>query len=48
MSMTGTRKKHTCRGARGGIKMNENQIPIWDDIYPCEFFEGDIMNNRLI
>lgn len=28
-------------------QMNKNQIPIWDDIYPCEFFENDIMNNRL-
>lgn len=27
--------------------MNENQIPIWDDIYPCEFFEEDIRQNRL-
>lgn len=22
--------------------MNENGIQIWDDIYPCEFFEDDI------
>ena len=28
-------------------QMNDSQIPIWDNIYPCEFFEGDIMNNRL-
>lgn len=28
-------------------KMNENQILIWDDIYPCEFFENDIVNNQL-
>ncbi len=28
-------------------KMNREQIPIWDDIYPCEFFEEDIRNNRL-
>lgn len=27
--------------------MNNNQIQIWDDIYPCEFFEEDIKNNRL-
>lgn len=27
--------------------MNENGIQIWDDIYPCEFFEDDIKNNRL-
>lgn len=27
--------------------MNENRIPIWDDIYPCEFFEEDIINKRL-
>ena len=27
--------------------MNNNQIPIWDDIYPCEFFEDDIKNERL-
>lgn len=27
--------------------MNKNQIQIWDDIYPCEFFENDIKNNRL-
>lgn len=27
--------------------MDENQIRIWDDIYPCEFFEEDIKNNRL-
>ena len=27
--------------------MNDNQIQIWDDIYPCEFFEEDIRNNRL-
>lgn len=28
-------------------KMNRNQIPIWDDIYPCGFFEEDISNQRL-
>jgi ribosomal protein S18 acetylase RimI-like enzyme len=27
--------------------MNDNQIEIWDDIYPCEFFEEDIQNNQL-
>lgn len=27
--------------------MNSNHIPIWDDIYPCEFFEEDIKQNRL-
>ena len=27
--------------------MNENNIQIWDDIYPCEFFENDIKNNRM-
>lgn len=27
--------------------MNENGIQIWDDMYPCEFFEDDIKNNRL-
>jgi ribosomal protein S18 acetylase RimI-like enzyme len=27
--------------------MNENQIEIWDDIYPCEFFEKDINNQQL-
>ena len=25
--------------------MNEQNIQIWDDIYPCEFFEDDIKNN---
>lgn len=25
--------------------MNNNQIQIWDDIYPCEFFDEDIKNN---
>ena len=28
-------------------KMNSEQIKIWDDIYPCEFFAEDIRNNRL-
>lgn len=28
-------------------KMNENGIQIWDNIYPCEFFEEDIKNSRL-
>lgn len=27
--------------------MNNNHIPIWDDIYPCEFFAEDIKNHRL-
>ncbi len=27
--------------------MDENQINIWDDVYPCEFFDEDIKNNRL-
>lgn len=27
--------------------MNRNNIPIWDEIYPCEFFCDDIENNRL-
>ena len=27
--------------------MNKNNIQIWDDIYPCEFFDEDIKNNRL-
>lgn len=27
--------------------MDKNQIQIWDDIYPCEFFEEDIKDNRL-
>lgn len=27
--------------------MNHKQIQIWDDIYPCGFFEEDIRNNRL-
>lgn len=28
-------------------KMNREQIQIWDDIYPCEFFNEDTRNNRL-
>lgn len=28
-------------------KMNCEQIQIWDDIYPCEFFVEDIRANRL-
>ena len=28
-------------------KMNREQIQIWDEIYPCEFFAEDIRNNRL-
>lgn len=27
--------------------MNSRQIAIWDDVYPCAFFEEDIKNNRL-
>jgi ribosomal protein S18 acetylase RimI-like enzyme len=27
--------------------MNDNQIEIWDDIYPCESFEEDIKNKQL-
>ncbi|BCN30929.1 GNAT family N-acetyltransferase [Anaeromicropila herbilytica] len=27
--------------------MNRNNIAIWDEIYPCEFFSNDIENNRL-
>ena len=27
--------------------MNKNNIQIWDEIYPCEFFGDDIANNRL-
>lgn len=27
--------------------MNEQNIQILDDIYPCEFFEDDIKNNQL-
>lgn len=27
--------------------MNSRQIPIWDDVYPCEFFEEDIKSKRL-
>lgn len=27
--------------------MNENNIQIWDEIYPCEFFYDDIENNYL-
>lgn len=27
--------------------MNQNNINIWDEIYPCEFFEEDIKQNRL-
>lgn len=28
-------------------KMNKDNIQIWDEIYPCEFFGDDIENNRL-
>lgn len=27
--------------------MNNNDMQIWDDIYPCEFFSCDIENNAL-
>ncbi|NRT35245.1 ribosomal protein S18 acetylase RimI-like enzyme [Clostridium beijerinckii] len=27
--------------------MDRNNISIWDEIYPCEFFSKDIENNRL-
>ncbi len=27
--------------------MNKNNIQIWDEIYPCEFFQDDIKNKRL-
>lgn len=27
--------------------MNKDNIQIWDEIYPCEFFVDDIMNNSL-
>ena len=27
--------------------MNKQDIQIWDDIYPCEFFEEDIKNKQL-
>ena len=27
--------------------MNDNNIQIWDDIYPCEFLENDIINNQM-
>ena len=27
--------------------MNKNNIQIWDDIYPCEFFDDDINNKCL-
>lgn len=28
-------------------KMNNNNISIWDETYPCEFFSNDILNSRL-
>ena len=28
-------------------RMDEMQISIWDDIYPCEFFEADIKHGQL-
>lgn len=27
--------------------MNQHDVPIWDDVYPCDFFAEDIINNRL-
>ena len=27
--------------------MNKNNVSIWDEVYPCEFFIDDIENNRL-
>lgn len=27
--------------------MNKNDIQIWDEIYPCEFFQDDIQNKSL-
>ena len=27
--------------------MEDGGIPIWDEVYPCEFFEDDIKENRL-
>lgn len=27
--------------------MNRNNIQIWDEVYPCEFFSEDIENSRL-
>lgn len=27
--------------------MNQNNISIWDEIYPCEFFQNDIKHNNL-
>lgn len=27
--------------------MNQNNIQIWDDVYPCEFFGDDIQHDRL-
>lgn len=27
--------------------MDDNNIQIWDDIYPLDFFEEDIQSNRL-
>lgn len=28
-------------------RMNQENIPIWDEIYPCEYFKEDIENKRL-
>lgn len=27
--------------------MNDNNIQIWDDIYPCDFFVNDIQDNQM-
>ena len=27
--------------------MNKNNIQIWDEVYPCDFFQGDIENHCL-
>ena len=27
--------------------MDSNNFLIWEEIYPCEFFENDIKNNQL-
>lgn len=29
------------------LNMDRNQIQIWDDVYPCDFFEEDIKSDRL-
>lgn len=37
------------KGMYGNIvaNMNENNIPIWDDVYPCAFLEDDIKRQQL-